>query len=564
MKKQIRIVAILLFWLGFSVAHAKLTIQIEPKKVQEGQTIRLTLAMNEVQNRIEPDLSPIQHDFTIVGTQRTVNYSVINGHAQSLNQWIVILLPKRTGVITIPPIKVGQETTQLSKIEVVKDQVMTDADPLNENDLSQQEKIDQTPPVKLRTEVSISAPLVNQQVIYTVKLYNSRRLMDADYQPPQVKDALMIALGSPNRSQEMMHGVPYIVESMQYAIFPQKSGPLKIKPPRFSALLFDTVPGKIEIHGKPTTLQVKPIPVVDPQQKSHWLPAKKVSLSERYDKQSTDIEQGGMLVRTIRLKAIGVPAQLLPSLPIGKGRQFSLYPAKPQEETTYENGNLVGISSIKVSYLMNQTGTIVIPAVKLPWFNTETGHAEVAILPARTLMVSPTINKTALNKAPLKAPQAQSVTTGKALPSVSWSFGQSRWAWSFALGFAGLWLLTLLAWWWTRRTTPQTPSLKQLRRHVRQACMNHDPIAAKNALMAWAKKIAPNEPLLNLTDVTNQIEEPLLQQAIDELAQQLYQPSKAVWDGKKFWLYFAQYKPFLNQSKSKKRTSVTLPPLNLI
>lgn len=65
-----------------------------------------------------PDLTPLQEDFNIDGTERSMNYTVINGQAHSLSQWIILVTPKKTGVVEIPALQVGSEKTQPATIEV--------------------------------------------------------------------------------------------------------------------------------------------------------------------------------------------------------------------------------------------------------------------------------------------------------------------------------------------------------------------------------------------------------------------------------------------------------------
>lgn len=198
---------------GFTAA----TMQLESAKVQAGDTVRLFLTLDGTEANSVPDLSPLQKDFTIVGTERSMNYTVINGRAQSMGQWLILLVPKKAGIITVPGIQVGQEKTAPVTLEVSEEE-SSQTQPLNSS---------QAQDVKLLAEVSDEYPFINQQVIYNVRLYNSRHLVNADYQPPQVEDALLIPLESGRRYQTAENGRLYTVEEQRYAIF-RKSGPLKL------------------------------------------------------------------------------------------------------------------------------------------------------------------------------------------------------------------------------------------------------------------------------------------------------------------------------------------------
>src|ERR1700733_3353141 len=115
MKQSVFAVLLLGFW---SMACANLTMQVESSPVQLGQTFRLTLTLGDTGVSNRPDLRPLEQDFILVGTERRMNYSVINGQVESLNKWIILLRAKKAGVLRIPSIQVGHEQTPPSQIEV--------------------------------------------------------------------------------------------------------------------------------------------------------------------------------------------------------------------------------------------------------------------------------------------------------------------------------------------------------------------------------------------------------------------------------------------------------------
>ena len=480
------------------------------------------------------------------------NYTVINGQARSLNQWVLLLVPKRTGVLKIPPIAIGASKTEESQIKV---EALSSP--------SAQEDV-KSPAVKLVTEASELKPYVNQQVVYTVKLYISRRLLDADYQPPQIKDALMVSLGQPRQYQTLENGVAYTVQELQYAFFPQKSGTLKITPPEFHALVFDAVPGQVQIKGKVTSLEVQPAPALD--KKVSWLPARAVTLQETYDNESSSIAEGSMIVRTITISAIGAAAELLPKLTFQSNNQFSVYPEVPSEETHFEHSNLKGVAVIKATYLFNKPGTIVIPPLKLPWFNTVSGKPQVASLPSRTIQVAPSAaSKTSLPAWPTRVNSQDSITAMRDNPDVSVQSSllqvpvQNPLAWAIAAGFAFAWLVTLWLWWRSRRSRAGN-GIRSLRKKVLLACRRNDPSALKEALLAWALKTWAETPCFNLGDLERLIGMCDLQKSINTLSQQLYQAQPQKWSGAEFWRSFIAYKP--PKTRRQKKEKFPLPSIN--
>lgn len=564
-----RSLLVCLLVLGFADGFAALSMQLEPTTLHQGQTLQVTITLDDPDNQRMPDLSVLGKNFAVVGTQRTVNYSVINGQARSLNQWIILLEPQKTGKITLPSIQFGAEKTPTAVVTVDKASIASDV-PLPEDTNSAEPG---KAPVQLNTHISTNNPYMNQQVIYTVSVMNSRRLLDAEYTPPQVKDALVVTLGDPVRHQATRDGIPYVVESLKYAIYPQKSGALKITPPRFSALLFDTVPGKVQVQGKPITLQVKPIPQNARDKIRDWLPAERVALSEAYDKTATDIEQGAMLVRTVTLEVQGLPAQMLPHVSFDATNQpFSVYPDRPQEETHVKNGLLVSVVRFKVSYLFNQIGDVEIPAVRLGWFNVTTGKIEYAALPSHKMTVN-------AGTSVLNAPQSLTATKSlseaadskhskyavseKAMPQSS-VMNYSYWGWGCAVIFALLWVVTLIVWWRGGRVKNRPVSRRVVYGEIKRACDENNPLAAKESLLTWARLVWPEASILSLTDLEKQIQESALKHAIQQLTEQLYQNKPERWQGQLLWKAWKAY-PSGSRHQKVQRNSTTekLPPLRI-
>src|SRR3989338_7269826 len=150
--------------------NAKVTVQVDQNPVRFGETFSITLSQDKHSDGSVPDLSPLQQDFNIVGTERSVSYTVINGQANSLNQWIIMLMPKRAGTVEIPALVIGKEMTQSVKLEVL-------ASDAQEPEAGSVKTGGQQKEMYLTMSVDDESPMLNQQVIYTVKLFNSRRLL---------------------------------------------------------------------------------------------------------------------------------------------------------------------------------------------------------------------------------------------------------------------------------------------------------------------------------------------------------------------------------------------------
>lgn len=533
------------------VTHAGLTMQVDVFKVTLGESFRATLTLDGDSASGAPDLTPLKKDFSIVGTERSTSYSIVNGQTSTSSQWILLLMPKRAGMLIVPSIQLGQEKTQALQIEVTQSNTPT----------SVNDAIDQHKDVMLIADASTLEPYVNEQVIYTVKLYNSKRLLDASYQPPSVEDALIIPLGDTRHYQTSENGQIYNVEEQRYAIFPQKSGALKIVSPQFNALIYRAVPEQIKVTAPAVTLKVKPAPANS--KGNAWVPAKQVILSDEYDRGGASVTQGSTLVRTITVQAAGLPAQLLPAMQIENGEGFSVYSDKPVENNKLDQGELTGTRTIRVTYLFNKAGKVVIPTQQLHWFNTVTQKEEIASIPERTMLVFASANSgnPVEKNAATPTQETKAVTEQPVQPQLALTPAQKTsdvLAWWLAGGFALAWLITLILWWWRPNLSSKSGQKKALKQ-LQEACTSNHPELARTALLRWASQQWPDAPLSNLGDMTVLTHDSELNKHINELSKALYQSKPKPWHGEGLWHCVMAYK---KMSSEKSRNNTSLPPIN--
>lgn len=550
-----KILVIAFFCLFNALAHAEVQVQIDPSQVSIDDSFSLILTQDNLQNGGVPDLTPLQKDFMILGTERRMNYSIINGQTQSSSEWTITLKPQKEGKLTIPSIKIGREHTKPITIDVT-----TGTTPKN-TPSSNSPSSQKNQSIYLTTEVNKKNPYINQQVIYKVALYNSKHLLDASYQGPQVENALLVPLGEEKRYQTQKNGVTFLVEEQSYAIFPQKSGPLKIKPPVFTALIYDFNPERVKATDKAMNIEVQPIP--KEYSGKVWLPAKQVKLMEQYENSDETVTQGNTLIRTVILEGVGIPAQLLPTLNFAEIDGVNVYPEKGKDKNRVTYGELIGRTEIKVTYLFNKAGKITIPELKLPWFNTETGKEETATLPAKTFAVTPSSNTAPTpNTSPVDITKNQNVITQPTKEiNESTSSTPFNWAWVFAALFACAWLVTLVLWRWQRHSkNAGKGQYKTVLNTLHKACMQGDPQRTRDALLKWASLHWPDATILNLTDLTRLASDASFKKQVQTLSQVLYKnKGKSLWRGDGLWRCVEQMK---KNNTNKKENESALPPIN--
>ena len=564
-KKTLRRLAgaaiLLLCGLDSLPALAALQAYVDHNPVSQDESFTLTVeSSGDVDG--SPDWSPLKQDFDLQGQSRNTSLSIINGSMSRKTQWMISLIPKRSGRIQIPPISVGAEQTQPLSVTVT---------PASQAQAQQ-------PGGDLFMEVSAepTTAYVQQQIIYTVRLFHAVDLGNgSSLSQPDLPDgnAVVEKLGKDNSYQSVRDGVRYDVIERRYAIYPQKSGDVDIAPVEFDGDIvqggggngmfafgidpFNQRTRHKRLHSRTIHITVKPIPAAF--HGTQWLPARSLQLEQSWSPTPPKFEVGQPVTRTLSVLADGLTSSQLPALGTGAVNGVKQYPDQPSLKETQAGDGITGLRTEKTAYIPTHAGTVTLPAVRIPWWNTTTDKMEVATLPARTFTVAPASADGSATPPP--APTAAATPTPPPQPSkpVATVLTPStqaparavpgRWPWIALLLGIG-WLATGAAWWRQarRRNTRINPaqredeSLRHLEKALKTSCHANDAAQAKHAVLAWARYRWAEHPPMSLTAVARRCPGPL-GDALAELDRALYAQTASAWQGETLWRQFCAHKP---------------------
>lgn len=542
MKRGLCWLVLLAWWLH---AAASISVSLDAATVSLGEPVRVILTYNPTETHGMPDLKPLQADFILLGTEQSMSYTVINGQAQATGQWSILLQPKKTGILLIPSIAMGTQSSPPTQVTVnaathgvVTSDTHTKTSPLAD-DVG----------TKLTATINNPTPYLHQEVLYTVQLLSRQPLMNVQYRHPHVEEAIVFPLGEGRQYQTTLSGVLYHVDEQNYAIFPQKSGPMVITPPSLQAVVYDDTPKHISLRAEALTIQVKQLPAH--QSLKRWLPSKLVRVRETYDQTNTHLSQGTTLVRNITIQAQGLVAKLLPALTFESGTGFSAYAGKPETLNDLKQGELWGSTTQSISYVFTQPGVVHLPAVTVPWFNVKTEHLEMATLPAKDIQII--VKKTA--KVEQSGFESHPASRKEALER---HFNFDKWTlMHYGYGLLGVVIAMSIGWIvWLSKRHSHIPNAYRL---LGDACRANDPMQAKAALLLWAAQYWPHATLLDISDIRKLIDDEALQQQLSILITVLYHPQPSVWQGEPLWQAIqAFHKPTSGRSSQRS----PLPPIN--
>ncbi len=519
----------------------------------------------------DPDFSPIDKDFEILSSSQSMNSSYINGTWKQTKSWKLMVIAKDVGTFTIPPVHFGKDISPAIQITVSNATSSGATSPKNQS----------TVPAKifLETEMDKKTGWVQSQFIYTVRLMRTVSISNASLSDPVSTDAdAIIKKISEDNYQKIRNGVSYEVFERRYAIFPQKSGELKINPLTFEGRVNATQPRTIfdqfrmsgqlkRLRSRAVAFTVKPAP--ENINLQDWLPASNVQLQEQWSSDINNLKAGEPVTRTIIISAEGLTGIQLPELAFDKINGVKQYPDKAIVEDRKNGNGITGLKQIKIALIPGDAGSYTLPEIKLLWWNTRTNQKEIATLPPQVLTVSGSVASNNVIPEPPLLPQ----TNTTALPETGSTdnrpvnlqgSAQPYWKW-LAVFFALAWLLTLMLYIKkpsasaiakTENTKTTSSLLKKATATVKQHLKDNHAANTKNALIAWAKLFYSDNNISNLSMITAYCSTPLGDQ-IKQLNQALYNPEKPEWSNKDLLQAFNE-EPLYQQQKDG-QTSVLKP-----
>jgi len=557
---------------------AGVTATLDRATIGEGDTVTLTIeARGQHAQGAQPDLSPLQKDFNILGTSTSQQMQIINGQMSSSASLRVELEPKHGGRIEIPALKVGGDTTAPLTLTVADQPAATASQPGS--------------PLYLETGVEPhgGSTFVQQQIQYTTRLYSSIPLIDGSLDDPRPEHAVVERLGEDKRYQATVNGQRYQVIERNYAIFPEQSGTLTIPPVRFTGRAatggggsgrrpfgqMDSMlekffgrdpfgndsffvtpfgdPGKrVQASSKAVTVEVKPHPAS--YTAATWLPAEDLTLHDSWATQPPEFRVGEPVTRVIRIDAKGLAASHLPNVTMPAIANMRIYPEEPLRESRTDGAVVYGHSEQSFAFVPQQAGRVSLPEIRLSWWDVNAGKEQVAVLPSWNVEVLPGAGGAqgtpVAPAAAVSKPAAQPVaeppaSAAPAAPLAVINTLKHIWPW-IAGGSSLLALVALFMWRRSRRrpsaavaaadmkpampATAPGPDAGGALRALRQACDDNDARAAAGALLDWAAAEWPHNPPRNLGSIASRLEDEAGAE-VRRLDQSLYAPGRINWDG---------------------------------
>lgn len=545
----------LFFLFTTKLSVAEVQVQLDRSEVYEGDLVELVVTYIG-RDSVEPDLSVLDKDFTIVSTNTGSYVSIVNGARSDKNTWTLRLQPKRKGILDIPPIQLGTESTRLVQLKVTEIPAH----------IIQRQK--EHVFVESRIETTEHPFYVQQQIPYTVWLYYDENVLKGELSATSPGDAVVEKLGKDKQYVTERNNRRYNVIERHYAISPQRSGQLIIPPAKFQGQLaaeqqrqqahsrrdrfidqfFSNDPFlqrqqrrrpgmRVQIASNEIVVDVQAKPK---HVKNNWLPAESILITDSWAQSPPSLRVGEPVNRTITVEAKGVTAAQIPALAMPDVTGVKVYSEPEILESQTDGHKIYGVSKQTFSYIPKEQGVVMIPAIELHWWDTINNTATHTNVPEWQLHVR--AGSGGLYDPPIEA-QADQVEDNEVNVSIDQpgsiaSSGKSQInnIIIFLIAVVVLLLAIVIIGWFRSKAKSVFSSvdIDSALTKLESACVANCAVDASKALLSLAALIWPDQPPVNLGAIGARM--PKARQAISELDKALYMRNSESWSGEPLWL----------------------------
>ncbi len=373
-----------LFLLISVPALADVTARFDRTQIPFGQSTNLIISATEEGT---PNLNGLSKDFKILSQSTNQSAQWINGKTIRQNDYVYTLFPKKSGTIHIDALTFNGEKIAPLSLSVVKNSNISSADS----------------PIRMTAKVIPDTLYEGGSFSYVVRLTEDNVILAGQIYPPEIENATIEQVSPDAQFSEQQNGKRVPVFERTFIITPHQSGTQQIEPAYFmgtvsgiqnndSGIVRNTkyptlqqMPARTFVQANPLTLTVKSKPK---NETGWWLPSTHVRLDWLDVPPSGNV--GDPVTLTLLLSVYNMDAANIPAPTMPQTEQFKTYPEEAVRFNTFDNNQLVGQLTQKITFIPLRAGTIELPSPTVTWFNIQTEKNEQAVAPTISLAITGT------------------------------------------------------------------------------------------------------------------------------------------------------------------------------
>ncbi|TNF85817.1 MAG: BatD family protein [Gammaproteobacteria bacterium] len=495
-------------------------VYLQPESIYLGDVTELVIEYeNSIPSLYALNTAALEAEFELLEKKSRIIRVNEAGDVFHRMQWRLQIAPRRIGSLTIPTIKFGDRSTPPLALEVKPVPAETEA----------------ANRVFVAMDTATPAPYVGQQTQVRLRLYSNTALADGRLDEPQADGNRMHHGTAEKRYSINRNGQSFQVLERNLVLFPGNVGDLELAPASYRGALAGRSRGdgtgrRIHRQSERLKLQVRPPPAE--YDGRFWLPASQLEIIESFDGAGDQLQIGDPLDWTLTIISRGLPAESLPQDLLSlDSDNFRIYADRAIRHNRFEDGQIVGRLDQRFAVVATAPGQIKLPAINLKWWDVENDRAAETRLEGRNF----TVIEPALSSG--------QPAFGEGLLAALRLTGNTYRPWIYFL--LVLIVLAILVPGFGRLRHAVGTRLgrilyrREIRKNLELACLADDAMAARSALVDWARERWPKESIVGLQQIAVLMASAELRALFDELDAALYSRQECDWQGHRLWRLIA-------------------------
>ena len=376
-------------------AEISVNLNLDRTEATLTDSIRVVVTISGSRNTQSKPVIKGLENFTVSQGGTSSRVEIINGKVNSGIDYTYYIQPKKTGTFKIGPAEVKIDgkryQSQSRSLSVVK---------------SAASEGSKRGALLLSTEISSKEVYVEEQAIYTLKLYNRTNIRDISLNLPEPEHLVFKQLGKPREYRSTVNGQSYEVLEVRYAVVANDAGSYVIGPakmnmtvlePRsrrrrnlFDDPFFSFSSGRpVTLSGESLELTVLPLPEAGKPKNFSGLIGK-FNIESQLEPASVTAGESATL--TVQVKGQG-NVQRIPDLKFPELKDAKIYADQPVLNVEQNENGLGGVKTMKWALVPEKQGHIEVPPMVLSFFDPETKQYITLESPSHTLFVLPSNKK---------------------------------------------------------------------------------------------------------------------------------------------------------------------------
>jgi len=375
----------------FSWAKVSLSLKLDRSETLLVDSVQLTVSVGGSRDSDStPEIQGLENfDVRSGGTSSRVEF--INGKLSSGVDYTYFIQPHKTGTFQIGPARVlinGKPyTSNSAKLRVLKPAEGKGVDP---------------GPIFLTAELADDTVYVEEQTIYTLKLYLRRNVRNINLNLPETENLIFKQISKPIEYRSTRSGQNFQVIEVRYAVVPAKAGRYTVDPAKMSMTVLQSrgsskrgffddpfssfASGRpLSVSSKSLQLTVRPLPEKGKPPEFSGLVGKFKMWSKL---EPVSLKTGESATLTVSVSGQG-NVNRIPDLKMPELSHIKIYADKPVLESTQDSNGTTGSKTMKWALVPEKDGRLEVPPVAVSFFDTENHSYKTLQSSKYTLSVLP-------------------------------------------------------------------------------------------------------------------------------------------------------------------------------